>query len=1045
MLAVQNSVVARKKKLSASAKLLLENLNGVASGFRSVAIAVVADAGMGKTHTVQQVIEVLPCTRVSIHAAEPLRWLHSRLPATPKSLPLWAQQVLKQIKDQQVVPEKFLAQALCSYFTALAPVVLHLEDVHEASAEQLALWIQIAQMLGKSKGVALIATSRLPLPAVFQEISLRPLEFDAAQDVLQAATEYPLPIEAVNWIYGRSLGNPLYALEFFGHFTENGALWSDGHEWFWREPNNDVLPRSLEDLIVTRLENVVNQTSDSQLLRQVLIELALLPPEVFQLNQHQEHLAAIGLLERARVWQNETFVHPLYKEVLREKLWSTTREQIARDKLDLVINTAPESAGIVVKAANFEPDAELGVWKRLADIAQSSGNKLIAGRALVQAVRISPQEEKALLASMASGLLRNIDRSEWFRLSEIAFQLEPQNEKYILDRVLTLTNARQYDEADELLNSTADILQTNAAWLSAALQTQAFRGDYAKVLETWQKYPAIQKDINPKIIWTIAWALIQESDQEAANALVDRTLEQPIDLATRLMLFNVKGLGFRAAGLFVEALATYTRGLDLMTAEDKESDLLTVAYELVIFNRGLVLQNLGRNREAVNDIKIAIELLNRNGDPAQLPLRQAGLAVSIFHEMQFEQAEWLLLEARELLKDTSDWRTLRSIELQLSYQYMEWKPPLGEILSIKYARGALRYLRLLGGLPEVARDLVSIAWAEAVFGDPTVALDLIEEQLLLAHKINSRLDMARGNWIRARTRFALGFIAESKTEMSQSLEILREFEPDVTFERFGLEFDWMFGLETSAAERIKRLEKIGDEAALVLYVAKRYFPQLFDTPRELPTASSQKLEVLGEMRFAGEAISKRLRKAREFLALLLEARLTGRAALTQLEIVDALYPNEDEEKASTSVRQLIYRLRKNFGENIVQHNSNGYVLGVSSDAEGFLQTLDTTLWRGAYLAQTMKLSPNVTEALYHALARATQESMPSHPNEAARVSRILLAANPYNLESLRLCIQALSAVQAEDLAAVYKTNRELFVGIGEVLPETWEEWLQLEG
>jgi hypothetical protein len=94
--------------------------------------------------------------------------------------------------------------------------------------------------------------------------------------------------------------------------------------------------------------------------------------------------------------------------------------------------------------------------------------------------------------------------------------------------------------------------------------------------------------------------------------------------------------------------------------------------------------------------------------------------------------------------------------------------------------------------------------------------------------------------------------------------------------------------------------------------------------------------------------------------------------------------------------------------------------------------------------ETMKLSPNVSEALYHALARATQESLLSNQNEAARVSRILVLANPYHLEFFRLCVKALAAVQAEDLVAVYKTNRELFVGIGEVLPESWEEWLQLE-
>ena len=222
---VQNTLLTRKERLSAEAQRLYERLNGISSGFRSVSIAVVADAGMGKTFTVKQALAALPCTKIYIQLAEPLHWLHTRLPPAKKPLPIWAQQVFKQINDQQIPPEKSVAQALLTYFAAISPVVVHLEDAHDASSQQLALWVLLAEMLSKTKGIGLVVTSRLPLSAVFQELNLQALDLTATQALLQNITEYPLPLEAVQWIYNNSLGNPLFSLEFYEHALRQGFLW----------------------------------------------------------------------------------------------------------------------------------------------------------------------------------------------------------------------------------------------------------------------------------------------------------------------------------------------------------------------------------------------------------------------------------------------------------------------------------------------------------------------------------------------------------------------------------------------------------------------------------------------------------------------------------------------------------------------------------------------------------------------------------------------------------------------------------------------------
>jgi hypothetical protein len=212
---------------------------------------------------------------------------------------------------------------------------------------------------------------------------------------------------------------------------------------------------------------------------------------------------------------------------------------------------------------------------------------------------------------------------------------------------------------------------------------------------------------------------------------------------------------------------------------------------------------------------------------------------------------------------------------------------------------------------------------------------------------------------------------------------------------------------------------------------------------ELP-APVPMLEVLGEMRFGGRAISSRLRKARELLALLLEARITGRGIVTPLELLDALYPDDIEEHASAATRQLIYRLRKSLGEDVVKHTRGGYALGVPSDAEHFLETFDTRLWRGAYLeGESFVTSTSVPEALYHALGKALEQNLEHAPTEAARVGQLLLRANPYDLRALRLTLRAMHAASAPNLETLYASSRKIFLEIGETLPKTWRAFLEM--
>jgi hypothetical protein len=146
-------------------------------------------------------------------------------------------------------------------------------------------------------------------------------------------------------------------------------------------------------------------------------------------------------------------------------------------------------------------------------------------------------------------------------------------------------------------------------------------------------------------------------------------------------------------------------------------------------------------------------------------------------------------------------------------------------------------------------------------------------------------------------------------------------------------------------------------------------------------------------------------------------------------------------QSSAALRQVMYRLRKSLGLDLVHRPGNDYALDVASDAERFLETLDTRLWRGTYLeGVSLDVVSSVPEALYHALKRGIERCLESDPHEAARASRILVRGQPLDLEALHLTMRALRVVNAEDIDTVYSRSRAAFLQVGERLPRSWHQF-----
>jgi hypothetical protein len=340
------------------------------------------------------------------------------------------------------------------------------------------------------------------------------------------------------------------------------------------------------------------------------------------------------------------------------------------------------------------------------------------------------------------------------------------------------------------------------------------------------------------------------------------------------------------------------------------------------------------------------------------------------------------------------------------------------------------------------QHLFFVAFAYAVGGRPQAAMQLIDEQQALCEQYNNRPLWLFGALARAKALEHLGQVPAAITLMQSITTEMAEQskEPDST-DHYDLEVDRMTNDLASAATRVARFRAKND--LLGLHLAFRYFPSLKDqldselidkdtdknanknafsvplaateipiiSPAISPAITSTTpiaLEVLGTMRVYGQVLPERAHKGKQLLALLLEARIAGRTARSRLELIDLLYGEMPESKASSALKQQIYRLRTTFGAETIVNLPEGYALGLlGSDAEQFLTSGDIQLWRGPYLADLGTGWPGAVGEALHSMLRERLLTY-AQPAVALRVAELVLAADPFDA-SLQAVLEQLQA------------------------------------
>jgi tetratricopeptide (TPR) repeat protein len=1013
---------------------LHNRLRPVLSKRTGLALCLWGEAGIGKSYTVQALLRELPCQSLSVHATIPFDSLVQRLPRA-KKLQLWAAQTLQRVLNDDYVEDSSLIDALASNLAALAPFVFHLEDIHEADHERLEFVKGLAHALQRSKGVALLVTSRTEPPEPFTALRRANLTRTESDALIEGEFKTKLPSEALEFIYGRALGNPLYTLEYLRFLTRAGNLWNDGRAWHWRKPEHSFVPATVEALI----ELTLSKVSQEEKLETLIQSKSLLPlasdelvAAVTGLNKAELAEASKRLMQQG-VFIGDTFAHPLYREISLQRLPKLKRQSFARRALEFLRREPIQAVGFL-EDAGLAKDEALLLLRQAVHQAKEIKNDLQTGKLLAKMLEYLPQEERGEVALEAATALKYVAVAEATRLAAIAAsskgKLAPQAALLQAELLAVQGHLGEAEALWQRLQAT----QSQADYLAGVVRLRGVAHHYSGVFEVFAHYPECFTKPDAATTQWLARSLAQFGQTEEAQDLIAKA---------QAVTDDDKVLLLKAASDVAYAKADY------VAMERLESEIYSYAkragnlrvMDQALFNRALALEGLGRYEERKASLEEAMRVCQELGDVTALMIAQRAYGSVLADLGDDDRAEEYLQGARQYLESIDFFTYLLDCETTLSQFYRESGRSYGNVLSLKHARAAVVCAKKMNNPATVVDALCTLALAHLENGQIAEA----EAEFQAAREELKHLDLQQ---VQLTVEVTKAYLCKARGQREEALTLFRHAWQDAVErgalleqERLGLELDRLEDNLEGAKKRMHWFEERGLLSGVKL--AKRLFPELaVQDPKT--TTPSLRLEVLGTMQLVHHGVSESVRghKRQELLGALLEAKLSGRAEVSRLELLDRLFPEDDELKATSSLRNLVHTLRQTIDPTIITTTATGYALGnVTSDAEAFLETLDTSLWRGPYLAG-LESQELVQDSLYLALFEKAKSLLETNPKEAVRVGRLLLEYDPFHEAYLKFCIHALrNSHNHKSLTRLYTEAKERFVEMGESLPEQWQAFL----
>lgn len=1019
----------------------LHKLQGIRIKRFGLSLVLWGEAGVGKSFLAQHWISELGCRYLKVHSSQAFSSWWSQLPALSHA-PRWMDLLLERVKrGTSLSPEEHLQIAL-SWLGALTPFILYVEDLHECEPNEAEFWKSLARQLKEIRGMGTLITSRAPAPDGLEEYHLLPLSREDIEQIVEKELGGIAPKEATEWLYTRAHGNPLFTLEYLRFLIRKGYLWNDRRSWRWRDPMVDLIPLTIEALIEAALSSPLL----SEHARRAMETRSILPlfigkslwAAVAGLSMAELEEARLEL-ERSGLLIGEAFAHPLYREVCSHNL-SSKEQQEFKGRAWTLLQDDPQAALLFLEGSNLSTEG-------VAEWCEGALEKLRLERPdevvdfLSQVVPLVQGDQRGEWALEAARQVHRIDLQRAIELAEIAVE-----EKHSPEATYLLAELRADQEHPaqglELLDKMPGEWQTRPEYLRCKIGLLAKLYQSQEVVDLWFDHPNLQES-HPEVGRWAAGALVDLGRFEDGEKLI-QTLPDRVSPEHRADVIHTWSYIKMRLQNFADAERLMTESIEMYRKTDNRRQLASALH-----NRAILWTISGQIiPQRKNDLEEASRLYLEARDLRHYAICLFTLGQFLTDEGEFLQAEENLLESRDMLSSLDN-PNLMVCDFALSLLYQRWQTPYSMALAVKYAQSSARMARTGQNPYELAGVFCRLAQVLAWQGQASRAWSALEEARTAYEQIKNLEDDQILQEAQGHIHFLLGEPAKALSIFQSLLDrqpgvlsantqeyrlMVAHIQNDLSTARSVWEWAHATGLRSWA------------------HMAERMFPKLHEmaAAQQEREGTAVRLELLGafRVRLPGEETKPyRGGKRQALLACLLEARILGRPELGQLELIDMLYSDIPEEQAASSLKAMVHLIRGSVGNGVIQTTTTGYTLGqVTSDVEDFLAGGPFSLWRGPYLERVeFESNPSVRDALYQTLFQRLNEDLENNPMEATRVGKILLEAEPYDRDILRLVLRAFYLEDnTKVLEKTYKEARNRLAEVGDNLPATWKVFLDGE-
>ncbi len=962
-----------------------------------------------------------------------------------KKLPGVIERNLQRIQNGERLERQTLIDVYAAMLSPQAPFVLLIEDMHEASTEQLEFWNALCQLVTRLPGVAIIQTSRVAFADPVENIALEPLSSAQSKTLLEHHLNAQLPRAALEWIDSRCAGNPLFTMEFADFLTRHDALWNDGKTWKWREPTGHSIPNTVEAILAQWLANVALTSAarvaletkayfETRALGQVLddalwAKLSGLSTE--QILEAKAQLEAVGVLSQT------IFAHPLYREVTAQYM---SRQQLEQLALSAVKHFELHNQVLILPfldEAELDRDVTLELLEGAANQAQKSGDAASAGRLLARATEFAEGERKGALALQAAKSFQNTNLARAFQLAEQAAALLPNSTEALLLMADFFATQGRTSDLHVVLNRLPESMKQGAEWVEKLVMLYRQGNDDSALMALLQEHPELEHTQDLRVVTVLVGFLLTINESSWALRIAERGSH--LDRADLSPRDRIQFLSIQAKIADLERNILQEEELQSRVIDISVLNNLTMHTCQGFYRRGFPRRKLGKEREAVLDFENSLKIAEDVGHLRAFYSNKMEIGMLKVLNANFIDAEKNLLESKKYFERYAPDLCLLCCQY-LILLYELWNIRYSNELILRYSHEANYYWNL-GKTPIYYSNLLHVQSKIAIL------LRDAEKCLNIADELIQGSSEMHGYSARAQALVLLKRSDEAVQAYQQALIAARADSELREEQVIGLELDNLTRDSSSARERLEWFKSRGLNAYVQL--AQRYFPELLETTPPTATANlenSNALEVLGQMRIQteGKTAVVRGQKRQELLALLLHARMERQSEVPVDDLRETLYPDQSFKEGSNALRQTIHKTRSSYGQQVIVTTSGGYALGrISSDAETFLEDGNSQLWRDTYLnGLQLDGADAILENLNLRLSTRGVELLEHNPKEATRIAGILLASNPYDLEALRLqCLGLRQMGQHAALKRKFQAARASFIEIGEHLPETWAQFL----